>query len=318
MLSSTSSSETAAPLKRRAAITMAGLLVLLAVALIGFELFARVIVERGSKVQRMVNTEYLDAIRLRHAAPGQPKQLLIVGNSLVGHGIDLDEVKKDLPANWQVHRFWIYNTSYEDWYFGLRRLFADGSRPDAIAVVFAAMHWYAPGIRGDYSAQYLFQASDLRDVQSHLDLSGTAASGLLFAHYSKFFALRGEIRKVLLERAIPDLPQMNALFKPGTPRQFSEADVVHFVTPRMKVFRDLAAQYGVRLIFIVPPIRDADQEHHSGIQHAAQQAGVPVLIPLSARNLKPSDFEDDVHLTPAAATGFTSVLMQQLDPLLNR
>ena len=205
---------------------IAVVLLMIAVPLLSFEIATRVVIEHKSKVQREVNREYAEAIEIRKGSQSQPRQLLIVGNSLVGHGIDLDELRRNLSPEWQAHEFWIYNTSYDDWYFGLRRLFAAGSRPEVVAVVFAAMHWNENGIRGDYSSQYLFQTSDIPLVRSQLGLDKTMSSSLYLARFSKAYAIRSDIRKVLLNQLLPDLPQMYDLFKPGPPRHISDEQIL--------------------------------------------------------------------------------------------
>ena len=83
----------------------------------------------------MVNEEYQAAIHLRKTPGSKTKHILILGNSLVGQGIDFGALQQTLPPDWKAHRFWIYNTYYTDWYFGLRRLFAEGSRPDVVAIL---------------------------------------------------------------------------------------------------------------------------------------------------------------------------------------
>ncbi|MBV9266689.1 MAG: hypothetical protein JO061_11025 [Acidobacteriaceae bacterium] len=318
MLSSTSSSNSKRVLRLRdtRAVSVPILLAIIALSLIGFELFARVVIERNSKVQRMVNEEYQEAIHIRHATGAGPKQLLIVGNSLVGHGLDFDEVQRDMPAGWEAHRFWIYNTNYDDWYFGLRRVFARGGRPDAVAVVFAALNWYATGIRGDYSSQYLFEARDLSEVQSRLDLTSTTTSSLLFARFSKAFALRSEVRKVLLNALVPDLPEMYSLFKPGIAQPLTDRQVVAIVAPRIQAYRDIARQFGSSLIVIVPPIERPKEEHQAAMRAAAAEAGVPIFMPMSCADVAHSEFADDMHLDPAGAKRWTAAMMKQLGPAL--
>jgi hypothetical protein len=171
------------------------LLALIAVLLAGLEVFARVIVEPHSKVQRMVNEEYQTAVHLRKTPGSKTKNILIVGNSLVGQGIDFGALQQNLPADWKAHRFWIANTYYMDWYFGLRRLFAEGSRPDVVAIIFPALHLCVSTIRGDYFSHYLMQTQDLMQVRTQLGLDRTTTANLLFARFSKFYAIRSEIRK---------------------------------------------------------------------------------------------------------------------------
>lgn len=303
--SSFESTPTASAVSRKG---IAGLLAIIVFALAGFEIAARFVVERKSKVQREVNEEYAEAIHIRRGSPSGSKQLLIVGNSLVGHGIDLDELRKDLPPNWQAHRFWIYATGYDDWYFGLRRLFAEGSRPDVVAVVFAAMHWNMKEIRGDYSAQYLFRTSDIWQVKSQVGLNKTVTSGLLLSRFSKAYALRTEIRKQVLDKIMPDLPAMYSLFKPGPIRNIPDEQVVEVATRRIGAYNDIVRQYGARLVLIVPPIPPAFDPHDEALRTAAARNGVAIAVPSDGKDLPPTEFADDIHLTPAGATRFTRVL----------
>jgi hypothetical protein len=306
--------EQASSLRRRG---VAVLLLIIAGCLVSFEVATRLVIERKSKVQRQVNVQYAEAIAVRGHSTSGPRQLLVIGNSLVGHGIDMDELRKDLPAGWDAHEFWVYNTGYDDWYFGLRRLFADGSRPDVVAIVFAAMHWNMTGIRGDYSSQYLFSTEDIPKVESQLDLDKTTATSLLLARFSKAYAIRSEVRKVLLNQLLPDLPRMYALFKPGPVRRIPARQILDVATRRMLACKELANRYGASLIAIVPPVPPPDEEYHSALREAAARAGVPIAIPLTGKDVPPSDFADDIHLSPEGATMFTSALARQLGPEMN-
>jgi hypothetical protein len=320
MLSSISNSESAIAQPRLATKTIAVLLSTILLTLLGFEIVTRVGIERKSKVQRMVNEEYAEALRIRPASGDAPRQLLVIGNSLVGHGIDFEELRKGLEPQWQVHCFWIYNTSYTDWYFGLKRLLEEGSRPDVIAVVFAAMHWDATGTRGDYASQYLFETRDIPEVTAQLRLDKTATTSLLLARFSKFYALRSEIRKVLLNTIMPDLPQMYKLFKPGPSRQISDYELIPLATRRMQAYKDLLQRYGVDLVLIVPPVPPPLDEHHRALHIAAARAGVDLFTPMTSEDLRSGDFADDVHLTPDGAKLFTARLIEQLKrqlPILN-
>jgi hypothetical protein len=297
--------------------SIAVLLLVIAIFLVAFEAATRLVIEHKSKVQREVNVEYAEAIAIQRHRPPAPRQLLVVGNSLVGHGIDMDELRRDLPTDWKAHEFWIYNTNYDDWYFGLRRLFADGSRPDVVAIVFAAIHWNATGTRGDYSAQYLFSTGDIPKVQSQLDLDRTTTASLLFSRFSKAYAIRSEVRKVLLNQLLPDLPRMYGLFKPGPTRHISERQLVDVATRRMLAYKELASRYGTSLVVVVPPLPPPREEHHAALREAAERAGVHIAIPLSGEDIPSSDFSDDVHLTPQGATLFTSALAQVLGAEMN-
>ncbi len=318
MLLSISSSKPEPPQVRQVSKTVVVLVLAIFGILAGLEFFTRLYVERRSRVQREVNLEYNAAVRIRHSPDPNRKQILIVGNSLVGHGIDMDTLKRDLPHDWQIHRFWIYNTGYEDWYFGLRRLFAEGARPDAVAVVFAALHWYANDIRGEYSSQYMFESRDIPRISAELDLDRTTASSLLFARYSKFFALRSEIRKAILMRLVPDLPNMYALFRPAAQHHMEDRDVLAVLTKRIEACRALTDKYGASLVLIVPPIPRARDEHQNEIRIAAKRAGVDLIMPMSKADTPRQYFADDIHLNPEGARVFSSAVGRSLGPALTR
>ncbi len=309
---STSSSDTV--IRPRAAFKKTAIPVVLLLIcgwLAGLEVFTRVVIERHSKVQEEVNREFREALAIRQH-PGGRRELLIVGNSLVGQDLDFPALQKGLEPEWQTHRFWIHATEYEDWYYGLRRLFADGARPQAVAITLAAMHWHTSSIRGDYSSLYLFRPVDIPAIGAAAGLDRTKTSDLLFARFSRFYALRSEIHKEVLKVIFPDLPRMYALFKPTMGQPLTAAEVQPVLEPRVKKLEDLTAKYGARLILIVPPVPRPGQEFHAELKSAAQAAGARAVIPLSCEDLPRRDFEDDVHLTNAGAEVFTERLIGPL------
>ncbi len=295
---------------------MVVLLGIIIVLLVSFEAFTRSVVERRSNVQKELNREFKDAVQIRRDRMSPHKQLLVVGNSLVGHGLDFKILQKSLSPEWQVHRYWIYNTAYEDWYYGLRRLFAEGSRPDVVAIDFAALHWYASGIRGDYSSLYMFRTQDIPDVASDLGLDRTKTSNLFFARYSKFYALRSETRKVVLQVLLPDLSKMYDLFKPTVSRHLSDQEVLALLEPRVAKMSKLVEAYGASLVLIVPPIPRPGEEYHAELMTAARQAGVEALIPMSCSDVPAKNFVDDMHLSPQGAALYTTKLVSVMRPVL--
>lgn len=278
------------------------------------EALARFWVERTSNVQVIVNREHEEAIHIWPGTSPGRKNLLIIGNSFVGMDLNLDMLRQGLDPGWQVHRYWLYNTSYDDWYFGLRRLFADGSRPDVVAITFAALNWYRTGIRGDYSSPYLFRAQDIPEIGAEAHLDRTEQFNLLVARYSKFYSLRSEIRKVLLQRSLlPRLPEMYSLFQPATGgHHYTSSDLLGAITPRIAKLRQVASEHDAKLILIVPPLPRPDDEYHRELLIAAQRAGVQAIIPLSSADVAPRYFIDDTHLTESGARVFTGKVLPRL------
>ncbi len=58
--------------------------------------------------------------------------MLLVGNSLLNEGVQIDALRSDLASEYAVSRLVIEQTHYLDWYFGLRRLLEEGSHPSVI------------------------------------------------------------------------------------------------------------------------------------------------------------------------------------------
>jgi hypothetical protein len=294
------------------------LLAAIAAILAGLEFLTRVVVERHSNIQRMVNEEYQAAIRVRRMPLSKTKQLLILGNSVVGQGIVFDSLQRTIPPDWTAHRFWIQNTNYTDWYFGLRRIFAEGARPDVVAIVFPVLNLCAPpGIRGDYFSQYLMRTRDLLEVRSQLGLDRTTTASLLLARFSKFYAVRSEIRRVLLQSLVPDLPQMYNLIKPGEVWNPTDQQVIDTGAERLIAYRKIVEAYGSTLILIVPPIPRPLSEHHEALRIAARRAGVHAVIPMAFADVPAGDFSDDYHLSPDGAALYTRKLVQTLTPWMN-
>lgn len=296
-------------------VVLLGIIIMLVVC---FEAFTRSVIEHKSNVERELNREYSDAVRIRKNPTAARKQLLVVGNSLVGHGLNFEILEKSLGPEWQIHRYWIYNTAYEDWYYGLRRLFAEGSRPDVVAIDLAALHWYAAGIRGDYSSLYMFRVTDIPSLASEIDLDRTRESNLFFARYSKFYGVRSEIRKAVLQSLIPDLPRMYDLFKPTVSRHLSNSEVLADIEPRIMRMRKVVEANGARLVLIVPPIPRPGEEYHAELMASARDAGVKAFIPMSYSDLPAKDFVDDMHLSPQGAAVYTAKLACLMRPVLHR
>ena len=297
-----------AALRKGSIIILLAIIVVLVAAL---EVFTRVIIEHASNVQREVNQEYQEAISIRRTnGSAGPKQLLIVGNSLVGHDLDFPAIQQAVKPQWQAHEFWIYATAYEDWYYGLRRLFAEGATPDVIAITFAVMHWDTSGIRGDYGSLYMFRPRDIPRIGLEAGLDRTRTSDLLFARFSKFYALRSEVRKQALQAIIPDLPAMYSLFKPTASHHLPASQVAALIEPRLQKMNDLVKQHGAKLVLIVPPVPRPGEEYHAELLNAARKAGInSVVMPMSYAALRPGDFSDDVHLSPTGARLFTDKII---------
>src|SRR2546423_280384 len=98
------------------------------------EAATRVAFPRINHIWRTIQADHLTAVSLRQDAAGKSATMLIVGNSYLEVGVDRQNLQKEIAPNYSVAYLPISGTSYLDWYFGLRRLFAEGSRPTVVGV----------------------------------------------------------------------------------------------------------------------------------------------------------------------------------------
>jgi hypothetical protein len=312
MLSSISSSEapvlqrTRAPFQRAIRILLTGLILVCGCV----ELTARFGLERISKIHQRIMGDERGARGLRHAPPGKPKTLLLVGNSLLLAGLDPDLLRAGVAGQYRPARYVIEQTNYYDWLFGLRRLFRDGMRPDEIVVCLNPVQMATNVIRGDFSAHFLFDRTDLWPVSRAAGADLTTTSSLYFAHYSVLYAARAELRTVLAGKISPAVPLFWATLVTRKGVMPPEAEILPILSSRLATLDQLCREYGARFRFLVPP---TGVEGDKVLATAGNIAHVRVLMPVPSGSLTPSDYESDgFHLNSAGRLLFTSGLVQNL------
>ena len=130
----------------RASLALCLLLVLLS---LGLEAVFRLGMPRISRIERLLEEEYDGALR-SGKVPTSGLQALVLGNSLLDAGIRFEEAGHLLTPDIDARRWMVANTDYNDWYYGLRRLFAEGSRPEAVILMLTPRQLATSTIRGNY------------------------------------------------------------------------------------------------------------------------------------------------------------------------
>ncbi len=311
MPSSTSSSEARAA-TRAIAILLAAIFVYCA----GLELVTRRGFSRVSRIQRRI---YEDLSAARSIAPpvlNDPPSLLVVGNSLLLDGVNRASLKKDLAPNYQLNLLPVENTQFEDWYFGLRRLFAEGARPSIVVLCLSTRQMMSGGTDGEYFAHYLLQGRDLLAVKKESQLDNTMTSAYFFANRSAWLGSRAQIRNWLLQEIMPGLEHLIGYFPAKTPPMPPEDQVVAGALPHLLALDQLCKANGARLVVLVPPtLRNDDAS--ADVQGSAAHDGIPVLVPLRPTDVTPDDFHDGFHLNSRGAARFTHRLALELLQTLN-
>jgi hypothetical protein len=283
------------------------LLALIVVFLAGVEVFTRRRIVRMSKIEARVQNEYEAAVATKPSR-GR-KTVLLLGNSLMGEGVRFDDVQAALKPDLDLRRLYVENTDYYDFFYGIRRLFAEGARFNYVVVFLTPRQLIFPGVRGDYFAYRLMAPADIFRMARDTGLDRTDTSDMFFAHFSAFYGLRSEIRKVLLARLLPDLPALMTLITGNRSGRLSNEEIYRGEIAKLTAFRELAAARNSRIILVLPP--QTEPEGADVTQLAARQTGITVVT-VSPGVTGASDFRDGFHLNDAGARKYTTALIPEL------
>lgn len=290
-----------------------------ALLLVAVEAGARLFVHRISRIEGRVAAEYKAALQV-HSTGRPPRQLLLVGNSLLEESMPASLLRPGWLQGWQATRFPIEQTSTLDWTYGLPRLAHDGCRPDVYGLLMSPDYLNITFSRGEYAAFYLLQPRDLLGISSQLQLHPTRMASVGLGIYSKFFALRTDIRKVLLGRTLPGMSDLATLLVGrGKDQQMDQEEYYRQALPRLQALRAGAARTGSGFVLIVhPPSAHVTIDGTAAILRAARDAGIEAVAPAEGTRFSESDFRDSHHLNEAGARKFMQSIHPGLQAALER
>lgn len=282
-----------------------------ALLIIALEIFSVYLLKHHSVTYARISRQYEEAVKMRPAGPGEPPCVLMVGNSLLLHGVELDRLRALTSASMRIYPVFLEATGYYDWLYTLQGLFRQGARPQVVIVGVGVNYFLKNGVRQDYAPMLFFDAHDTLAVASDLHLDRTATSNLLLAHSSTFWDTRSVIRTQILSRVVPHLEDLFLLVnpKPEIPegRQFEEIAI-----PRLRRLRELCEEHGAKLILLIPPTLSSESAV-SRMAYSAHTAGVEISVPIDPATLSAKFYQrDGMHLNSDGAVLFTSALAKDL------
>ncbi|HKW89265.1 MAG TPA: hypothetical protein VJN21_10975 [Candidatus Acidoferrales bacterium] len=291
------------------------LIAICAIVVIGLEMTSDYLLKHNSPTYARISRQYAAALKVRPAAPGEPPSVIMVGNSLLLHGVEVDRLRGLTGSEMRIYPIFLEATGYYDWLYGLRRLFDRGAKPDVVILGVGVSYFLKNSVREDYTPMVFFDLGDAWAAASDMHLDRTEASNLLLAHSSIFWDTRSSIRTQVLNHAIPHLQDLFALInqRPAIPdgKQFDAVAI-----PRLRRLRALCDANGVKLILLVPPtLLPGNSIDEMAV--AARATGVDVSVPIDPRMLSAKDFElDGMHLNAEGAILFTAALARDLQGLI--
>lgn len=267
--------------------------------------------KRISHIESRTESDHAAALAARPGGPARPT-ILLLGNSLLLEGMDYDAIRRDLEPRAHPVRFVVEQTAYLDWYYGIRRLLADGSRPDRIVLCLNLDQLLENRIRGEYSAYYLIRTADLVSAGREAGYDLTRISDLFFARYSMFYAGRNNLRNFALNTVAPSYGGFLHNITIAKAHPLTDADVFARAAPRLRRLRALCEENHIAFDFVVPP---GFEQGVQGLIEAGEQTGASVLTPVPQFAWKPDLYRDGFHLNHEGAVRFTRILA---DALLRR
>ena len=269
------------------------------------------ILARFSRTERRINTELNAANSLRPSTADDRPTVLLVGNSLLLEGVQVDSLRAALAPQYEVSRLAIEQTHYLDWYFGLRRLLESGSRPSVIVLSLATDQLASPFTLGESFAHRQLSVRDFPKVVREAKLDRTTASTYFFAHWSEWQADKGFIRQCVMITLIPNFRELAAHIADHGAHLNDPKVLLATTRQRLPELAELSRTYHVRIVLLIPPTLHED---HSGeIQEIGEAAGVPVWV-LSLPGEFTSNYfnKDRFHLNPLGSGIFTTRLSQKI------
>jgi hypothetical protein len=297
--------------KSAALVYATALIGICAILVITFELSADYLLKHHSATYTRISRQYEEALKARPSGPGEPPSVLMVGNSLLLHGVKLDRLKELTSSSMQIYPIFLEATGYYDWLYGLRRLFRQGAKPQVVVLGVGVNYFLRNGVRQDYVPMLFFDAEDTLAAASDLHLDRTATSNLLLEHSSVFWNTRSTIRTQILNHMVPHLEDLFLLInqKPSIPEspQFEGTSIL-----RLQRLGELCEANGAKLILLVPPTLSSENAVNK-MAYAAHIAGVDVSVPIDPEALSASFYQrDGMHLNSDGAQLFTSALAKDL------
>jgi hypothetical protein len=287
---------------------MAVLLVSLFVYMCALETVTRLGFSRINHVWRGIEEDHRTAISLQPLAADKSTTILVVGNSYLDLGVNRDGLQKEISPTYSAAYLPISGTTYLDWYFGLRQLFAEGARPAIVGVCLSTPQLVSNATYGESFAHSLMLGSDILRVQREAHLDNTATSNYFFAHLSSWLAHRGEIHNWILRKSMPGIEELVKHFREkNLPLPQSDA-FLERALPRLRALSELCRANGARFFLLIPPSLDL-QDASNALRTAAAEEDILVVQPFRPNELSPNRFlADGEHLNADGAALFTARL----------
>jgi hypothetical protein len=284
----------------------------LALFCIAMEVLTRFGFAHVSRIEARIANDHAAVLAIRKS---DKPSVLLIGNSLLLEDIDYARLRDSLHGHAYAVRFPIEETEYLDWFYGLRRFFDEGARPDMVVLCINAEHLISSRIRGDYSVYYLFRFWDIPQIRRDTGYDLTKASGLALSRFSLFFAAHNNLRNFVLSRTAPAYTEM--LRRIATPQAQPPPDqeIERIAEPHLTAMRTLCSSHDAQFVFLLPPGFGPGE---TPLVRAGTRSRTDLIVPVHLNTLGRDKFKDGFHLNASGAQTFTDKVSALLKSRLER
>ena len=210
----------------------------------------------------------------------------------------------------------VENTEFLDWYFGVQRLLAEGSRPEFVVLCLPPQYLISDRTDGEMFARTLMRPTDILRVKQAAGLDWTTTSTYLMASASAWMGNSAGIRNWIRNETVPGMAKLAVYFPQATATYLSPNVIEAIVGPRLMQFAAICALHECKALLLVPPLmRDRRDGSLAAVARAGRAAAVPVLVPVAPGELGAEFFFDGFHLNQRGAEIFTARLLAALKEL---
>ena len=291
---------------------------ILAVAALGYlgalEVAARVLYPAHSALAARIRSDWIAARQLGASLSHDQHSFLLVGDSLLQAGIDRKKLRALTQASTlSVAIMPVENTEYLDWYFGVQRLLAEGSRPEFVVLCLPPQYLTSDRTDGELFARTLMRPADILRVKKAAGLDWTTTSTYLMASASAWMGNSAGIRNWIRVETVPGITELARYF-PERTDTYPRANVIEgIVGRRLTQFAAICSTHGCKALLLIPAmVRDRGDGSLAAMERAGRAAGVRVLLPVAPGELGPTYFSDGFHLNQRGAEIFTARLLKAL------
>jgi hypothetical protein len=291
------------------------LLATVLLTLVSVEAITRIAFDRVSKVQIREMSQRRALLTVKEAPATDDPSVLVLGNSLMLDGTDVQLLRREMQPKYTPVPYFVLGTEYYDWFYALRRLFAEGVRPRYVVLGLSPNQLGSTYIRGDYSSRYLFLAVDLPAIARQTGMDLTTTSGFILAHFSEAYSTRDVTRGFLMGRFLPQVEELlHNRLGTGKAPEFDREKLRSLAAQRLVALDQLCRDNGARFILVIPP---TSQKGDNVVQGVGREKSIPVLVPVPSPDFDASDYQaDGFHLNEKGAEIFTARLSKDLLSIL--